>query len=235
EEVAQTIRDYNFLAIPVTDYDDKLIGIINVDDIIDVIDEESSEDYSGLAGVDTEQVTINPFENAKKRLPSLTVMLLLGLLTVLLVSHFEHLINQATILAVFISTITGASGNAGTQSLAVAIKRIANNDDEESRLKIMANEVLTGILIGGVTGVIIWILVGAWKANFILGFVVGIAMFFAIIVANLIGCLIPMVMEKFNVDPSVASGAFISTLSDVTSLLIYFLFAQMFLQFFIGQ
>lgn len=65
EEVAQTIRDYNFLAIPVTDYDDKLIGIINVDDIIDVIDEESSEDYSGLAGVDTEKVTINPFENAK--------------------------------------------------------------------------------------------------------------------------------------------------------------------------
>ena len=68
EEVAQTIRDYNFLAIPVTDYDDKLIGIINVDDIIDVIDEESSEDYSGLAGVDTEKVTINPFENAKLEL-----------------------------------------------------------------------------------------------------------------------------------------------------------------------
>lgn len=235
EEVAQTIRDYNFLAIPVTDYDDKLIGIINVDDIIDVIDEESSEDYSGLAGVDTEKVTINPFENAKKRLPSLTVMLLLGLLTVLLVSHFEYLLNQATILAVFISTITGASGNAGTQSLAVAIKRIANNDDDESRLKIMVNEILTGILIGGVTGIIIWILVGAWKTNFVLGFVVGIAMFFAIIIANLVGCLIPMIMEKFNVDPSVASGALISTLSDVTSLLIYFLFAQMFLQFFIGQ
>ena len=113
----------------------------------------------------------------------------------------------------------------------MAIKRIANNDDDESRLKIMVNEILTGILIGGVTGIIIWILVGAWKANFVLGFVVGIAMFFAIIIANLVGCLIPMIMEKFNVD----SGALISTLSDVTSLLIYFLFAQMFLQFFIGQ
>ena len=82
EEVAQTIRDYNFLAIPVTDYDDKLIGIINVDDIIDVIDEESSEDYSGLAGVDTEQVTINPFENAIKLSIIPTTTLLLNLVDV---------------------------------------------------------------------------------------------------------------------------------------------------------
>ncbi|KRM19223.1 Mg2+ transporter [Ligilactobacillus hayakitensis DSM 18933 = JCM 14209] len=236
EEVAQTIKDYNFLALPVTDYDDKLIGIINVDDIIDVIDEESTEDFSGLAGVDTEQGTDNPFMNAWTRFRSSALPLFLGFITILLVEHYENLINKATILAVFISMITGAAGNAGTQSLAVAVKRIANNDDQEtSWFSTILNETLTGVIVGFCSGLIIWGIVGVWKANFVLGFVIGVAMLCAITFANLVGCVIPMLMDKVNLNPSIASGPFISTLSDVTSLLIYFSFASMFLKFFIGQ
>ena len=236
-EVAQTIRDYNFVAIPVTDYDNKLIGIITVDDIIDVIDEESAEDYSGLAGVDTDKETDNnPAKAALNRLPWLIILLLLGMSTTTLISHYESMIGQASILAIFISSITGTAGNAGTQSLAVAVRRLAEKEeDQPSWYKQFLTELLTGLMIGLVTGLTICIIVGIWKQNFVLGFVIGMAMMCAITVANLAGTFIPNLMDKIGVDPAVASGPFISTLSDLTSVLIYFNIAKVFMKFFMGQ
>ncbi|WP_281164231.1 magnesium transporter [Liquorilactobacillus sicerae] len=236
EEVAQTIRDYNFLALPVVDFDNKLIGIITVDDVIDVIDEESAEDYSGLAGVDIDENPDNPVMAAIKRLPWLITLLFLGMSTASLISHYESLVSEASILAVFISSITGTAGNAGTQSLAVAVRRLADKDaDHRGLLRIIFSELLTGLLIGLITGTTIMIIVGIWKQNFILGIVIGLAMMCAIIVANLAGALIPMLMNRLGVDPAVASGPFISTLSDLTSVLIYFNIAQMFLRFILKQ
>lgn len=231
EAIAEQVRDYNFVAIPVVDETEKIVGIITVDDIIDVIDEESAEDYSHLAGVDTETISHNPFQTALKRLPWLITLLFLGMLTATLINHFEGLLSQVSVLAIFISLITGAAGNAGTQSLAVAVRRLATN----SHLKIarlILNEVATGIIIGIVTGLCVFVMVGVWKQNFLLGAVVGTAMAGAIFVANLAGSLIPIGMEKIGVDPAVASGPFISTLSDLTSVLIYFNIAQYFLQLF---
>ncbi|CAM2932188.1 magnesium transporter [Dellaglioa algida] len=234
EDVAKMIRDYNFLAMPVTNYDEQLIGVITVDDIIDVIDEESAEDYSGLAGVDTEEQTENPFKAASKRLPWLITLLFLGMSTASLVSHFEGLLSEASILAVFISLITGTAGNAGTQSLAVAVRRLAVKDDtEQSVVRLIISEVFTGLVIGVVTGIAVTLIVGIWKGNFVLGMVIGLAMMSAITVANLAGSFIPILMDKIGVDPAVASGPFISTLSDLTSVLIYFSIAQVFLKFFI--
>lgn len=237
EEVAQTIRDYNFLALPVTDYDNKLIGIINVDDIIDVIDEESAEDYSGLAGVDTEATPDNPLKAASKRLPWLLTLLLLGMTTTSLIAHYESLVGKASILAVFISSITGTAGNAGTQSLAVAVRKLADKSESATRrwFKLLGGEIMTGMLSGLVTGTTIWLIVGIWQHNFILGFVIGLAMMVAITVANLAGSLIPILMDKIGVDPAVASGPFISTLSDLTSVLIYFNIAKLFIASFIGK
>ncbi|KRM95819.1 Mg2+ transporter [Liquorilactobacillus aquaticus DSM 21051] len=236
EDVAKTIRDYNFLAIPVTDYDDKMIGIITVDDIIDVIDEESAEDYSGLAGVDIEESPDNPIKAAAKRLPWLITLLFLGMSTASLVSHYEHLVSEASILAVFISSITGTAGNAGTQSLAVAVRSLAYKDDDDKTLfRTIISEIFTGFVIGIITGTTIMVIVGLWKNNFVLGFVIGLAMMCAIIVANLAGSLIPILMDKIGVDPAVASGPFISTLSDLTSVLIYFNIAKLFLAFIIGN
>ncbi|AUJ29312.1 MAG: magnesium transporter [Liquorilactobacillus hordei] len=235
EDVAKTIRDYNFLAIPVTDYDEKMIGIITVDDIIDVIDEESAEDYSGLAGVDTEESSNNPFKSASKRLPWLVTLLFLGMSTATLISHYEQLVSEASILAVFISSITGTAGNAGTQSLAVAVRKLASKDDEEGLVRTIITELLTGLIIGVTTGLTIFIIVGIWKNNFVLGFVIGLAMMCAIVVANLAGSIIPMAMDKMGFDPAVASGPFISTLSDLTSVLIYFNIASLFLSFIVGK
>ena len=233
-DVARTIRDYDFLAVPVTDYDQRLLGIVTVDDIIDVIDEEAASDYSGLAGVDVEDTSGNPFTAASKRLPWLITLLFLGMSTASLIARYEILVSEASILAVFISLITGTAGNAGTQSLAVAVRRIAVQDDKDSHfMRLIINEVLTGLVTGLVTGVTIFIVVGIWKGNFPLGFVIGMAMLCAITVANLAGSLIPMVMDKLGFDPAVASGPFITTLSDLTSVLIYFNIASFFMKYFI--
>ncbi len=236
EDVAKTIRDYDFLAVPVVDDHDRLLGIITVDDIIDVIDDEAASDYSGLAGVNVGAAAETPMKASLKRLPWLITLLFLGMSTATLISHYESLITEASILAVFISLITGTAGNAGTQSLAVAVRRLAISDDkDESFFKLISNEILTGVITGCVTGIVIFLVVGFWKHNFILGFVIGIAMLCAITVANLAGSFIPMLMERLGFDPAVASGPFITTLSDLTSVLIYFNIAQLFMGFFIGS
>lgn len=236
EDVAQTFRDYDFLALPVTDYDDHLLGIVTVDDIIDVIDDEAASDYSGLAGVNVEEVSENPVKSAGRRLPWLITLLFLGMATASLISHYEELVSEASILAVFISLITGTAGNAGTQSLAVAVRRLAMNDDKQnSFLRTVISEVLTGLVTGVITGLTIFAIVSIWKGNPILGFVIGMAMMCAITVANLAGSLIPMLMDRLGFDPAVASGPFITTLSDLTSVLIYFNIASLFMSHFIGS
>ncbi|MDN6343574.1 MAG: magnesium transporter, partial [Tetragenococcus koreensis] len=233
EDVAQTFRDYDFLALPVTDYEDHLLGIVTVDDIIDVIDDEAASDYSGLAGVNVEEVHENPVKAASKRLPWLITLLFLGMATASLINRYEELVSEASILAAFITLITGTAGNAGTQSLAVAVRRLAFNDNKaKSYLQTILSEILTGLVTGFVTGLTILAIVWVWQGNPILGFVIGMAMMCAITVANLAGSLIPMLMDKLGFDPAVASGPFITTLSDLTSVLIYFNIASLFMNYF---
>ncbi|MEG2254299.1 MAG: magnesium transporter, partial [Vagococcus sp.] len=234
EEVSRLVSKYDLKVIPVVNRKNNILGIITVDDIIDVIDDEATSDYSGLAGVDVEATAETPLKASIKRLPWLITLLFLGMSTATLISHYELLINEASILAVFISLITGTAGNAGTQSLAVAVRKLAISDDKDNNFfKLVINEVLTGLITGLVTGVVIFVVVGFWKHNFVLGFVIGIAMLCAITVANLAGSFIPILMEKIGFDPAVASGPFITTLSDLTSVLIYFNIARLFMGFLI--
>lgn len=233
-DVAHVARDYDFLALPVIDENNILLGIITVDDIMDVMHEEATSDYSGLAAVDVDEVTNNPFEAAKKRLPWLITLLFLGMGTSSLISNYEGLISEAAILSVFVTLITGTAGNAGTQSLAVAVRKIGQPETEKRNFSAMIlQELLTGLISGLVTGVTIMIVVGIWKGNFILGAIIGFSMLMAITVANLAGSLIPILMDRLGFDPAVASGPFISTFSDLTSVLIYFSIAQYFLSNFL--
>lgn len=232
-DVAQKIRDYNFIALPVVDDQQRLVGIVTVDDVIEVIDDEAQADYSGLAGVDVEDVSDNPLKAASKRLPWLITLLFLGMSTATLINHYEGLLSEASILAVFISLITGTAGNAGTQSLAVAVRRLAfKGNDKPKLVRLVVSEILTGLVTGLITGLTIMLIVGFWKQNFALGLTIGLAMTAAITVANLAGSLIPMLMDKLGFDPAVASGPFITTLSDLTSVLIYFSIAQVFIHAF---
>ena len=231
EEVAQIMKDYNFLATPVIDETGELLGIITVDDIIDVIDDEASEDYSKLAGIsDMDKFDTSPWQAAKKRLPWLVILLFLGMLTANLMGQFEETLDKVALLAVFIPLISGTSGNSGTQALAVAIRGLATGDVEEhSKLKLLLREAGTGLMTGIVCGIIVIGIVYVWKHELVLGMLVGAAICGSILVATLAGSFIPLLMHRLKIDPAVASGPFITTLNDITSILIYLGLATAFL------
>lgn len=223
EEVARTIKDYNFLAVPVVDYQQHILGIITVDDIIDVLDEEASDDYSKLAAVsDMTTFDKTSIGAAKKRLPWLLILLVLGMLTANLIGAFEETIAQVALLAAFIPLIAGTAGNSGTQALAVAVRGIATRDiEEESKFKLVLREAGTGLITGTICAIFIVGLIYVWKQEFLLGLLVGAAILVSIFVATISGTLIPLFMHKMNIDPAVASGPFITTLNDLISTLIY--------------
>jgi magnesium transporter len=233
EEVARTMRDYNFLAVPVVDFQNHLIGIITVDDIIDVMEEEASDDYSKLAGIsDVDRIDKTPFGAAKKRLPWLFILLFLGMMTASLIGRFEETLSHKAILAVFIPLIAGMAGNTGTQSLAVAVRGIATGDLEaESKWKLIIREAGTGLIIGISCGLLVTAVVFFWQHDVVLGALVGTSIFATLIVATLAGSLVPLLMHKMNIDPAVASGPFITTINDIISILIYFGMATLFMSY----
>lgn len=235
EEVARTIRDYNFLAVPVVDFQNHLLGIITVDDIVDVIDEEASDDYSKLAGVsDIDSQDRSPFAAARKRLPWLVILLFLGMMTASLIGRFEDTLDQVAILAVFIPLIAGMAGNSGTQALAVAVRGIATGEvEKESKAKLIIREAGTGVITGTICGILVTFIVFFWQGDFYLGILVGISILSTLIVATLAGALVPLIMHRLNIDPAVASGPFITTINDIISIFIYFGMATLFMSYLI--
>lgn len=231
EDIAQMFRDYDFLALPVVDFQDHLLGIITVDDILDVMEEEASEDFSKLAGMsETERPKDNAFISAKKRLPWLVILLFMGMVTASLIGQFEETLNQVAVLAIFIPLIAGMAGNTGTQALAVAIRGITTGDyTEEGKVKIILREAGTGVITGFVCGILICLIIFIWKGDIFLGLLVGVSIMASLIVATIAGSLVPIIMDRFNIDPAVASGPFITTINDIISILIYFGMATTFM------
>ena len=233
EEVARMMRDYNFLALPVVDFQNHLLGIITVDDIIDVMEEEASDDYSKLAGIaDLDTMDRNPFSAAKKRLPWLIILLFLGMFTASLIGRFEETLNKVAILAVFIPLIAGMAGNTGTQALAVAVRGIATGDlEKENKWSIIVREAGTGLITGSICGILVTFIVYFWQGDLFLGVLVGISIFITLIIATLAGSLVPLLMHRLKIDPAVASGPFITTINDIISILIYFGIATAFMSY----
>jgi magnesium transporter len=235
EEVAKKMRDYNFLALPVVDFQQHLLGIITVDDVMDVMEEEASDDYSKLAAVtDLDRVDRNPISAAKKRLPWLIVLLFLGMFTASLIGRFEETLDKMAILAVFIPLIAGMAGNTGTQALAVAVRGIATGEfDKESKFRLLAREAGTGLITGTTCGLFVILIVLIWKQDLILGLLVGVSILITLIVATLAGAFVPLLMHRLNIDPAVASGPFITTINDLISIFIYFGLATLFMNYFL--
>lgn len=233
EHVAKMMKDYDFLAVPVLDFQRHLLGIITVDDIIDVMEEEASEDYSKLAGVpDFENNDYSALSAARKRLPWLIILLFLGMFTASLIGRFDSILDKASILAVFIPLIAGMAGNTGTQALAIAVRGIAIGDiDHKGKVKMLRKEIGTGLIIGMTCGILVMVIVDLWQHNLILGLLVGIAIFATLTVSTMAGALIPLIMHKFKIDPAVASGPFITTLNDIISILIYFGLASLLINY----
>jgi len=221
EEVARQVASYNLLAIPVVDEENKLVGVITVDDVIDVIKDEATEDIYRLAGVSSdERVFTPPVESLRKRLPWLVVNLATAFLAASVVKVFESTISAVTALAVFMPIVAGMGGNAATQTLTVIVRGIALGElTWGNTRKALLKEGLVGIGNGVATGALAAL--GAWalQGNPALGAVLAAAMIINMFVAATAGTLIPLTLRALKVDPALASSVFITTLTDVFGFL----------------
>lgn len=243
ESVAMIMNETNESSQPIVDEDNHLLGIITHDDLMDIIALSEEEDYTKFAAISDIDIDIdssNLKNTVKSRLPWLTILLGLSMITSIILSLFEGLLNDssgaillASKLAVYLPLILGMAGNTGTQSLAVMIRYLTKNDDiEPSEIKKhLMREMKTGILQGLIIGTLVFAMVNITTLitagaindrNLIYAGVTGLSIFIALSIATTLGALIPLIMNKAKIDPAVASGPFITTVSDIITLTIYY-------------
>ncbi|PTL38204.1 magnesium transporter [Alkalicoccus saliphilus] len=233
EDVARLIKKYDFLAVPVVTKQNTLVGIITVDDILDVVEEETEEDFGEISATrGSLDAKISSFGAAKKRAPWIIMLMFLGLVTANVIDQFEETLEAVVILAAFIPLIMDSAGNTGTQALAVVVRRLAIGDVEKGQIgKMVRREFGTGVYLGIFCAITIMILIPLLYGNFVLAGVVGASIFITLSVATIVGAVIPLIINKLKIDPAVASGPFITTLNDVIGLMVYFTIATSLLQY----
>jgi magnesium transporter len=233
EEVAQLVAKYNILAIPVVDEGNKLVGIITVDDVIDVMRQEATEDMYRMAGASDEELLYGyqSFKIARLRLPWLVTNLFGGVITGYLMWLFKVTLKEVIALISFIPVITGMGGNVGGQSATIVVRGFATGRVDFSILrKVFFREMRVGLIMGSVCGLVIGLVALVWHHNPYLGVVVAIAMVTAMTVAASMGVLAPSFFKKIGIDPAIASSPFVQTANDITGILIYFGTATLFLR-----
>lgn len=234
------IKDYALNLIPVLDEEDHIIGVITSDDIIEVVDEEMGEDYARLAGLSSEEDLSEPITTSiKKRFPWLFMLLILGMLISILISGFEEAISNITVVVFFQSMILGMAGNCGTQSLAVTIRVLTDEEITNKKLfKMLFKEFRVGLLNGLILGAISFLTVFAFlfltNKEIIVGNgfnltdvimvsgIISFSLFAAMTIASLVGTTMPIIFKKIKIDPAVASGPFITTINDVVAVVVYY-------------
>jgi len=232
EEVARVVEKYNILAVPVVNETNKLMGIITVDDVIDVLRQEATEDFYKMAGASDEELLLGneAFKIARLRLPWLITNLFGGVITGYLMWLFKVTIRDVIALISFIPVITGMGGNVGGQSATIVVRGFATGKIDMSTLrKVFFKEFRVGIIMGIVCGLTVGAVAFLWHGNIYLGMVVGLAMVFAMTVATTMGVLAPTFFKKVGVDPAIAATPFVQTANDITGILIYFATATLFL------
>jgi magnesium transporter len=234
EEVARLVASYNLLAIPVVDEQNKLVGVITVDDVIDVIKDEATEDLYRLAGVSSDERVFTPAtESLRKRMPWLIVNLATAFLAAGVVGIFQSTISGWVALAVFMPIVAGMGGNAATQTLTVIVRGIALGELTWSNSrKALAKELLVGIgnglVVGSIAAVVAWIMNGDPR----LGILLALAMVVNLFVAGLAGTLIPLGLKALKIDPALASAVFITTFTDVAGFASFLGLATLFTRYF---
>ncbi|HSL21416.1 MAG TPA: magnesium transporter [Vicinamibacterales bacterium] len=233
EEVARQVASYNLLAIPVVDEENKLVGIITVDDVIDVIKDEATEDVYRLAGVPgDDHVLTSPADSLRKRLPWLVVNLVTAFVAASVVAVFQGTITQWVALAVFMPIVAGMGGNAATQTLTVIVRGIAIGElTWGNSRKALMKEAVVGLGNGFALGTIAAL--GAWalQGNPYLGIVLALAMIINMFIAATAGTLIPLALRAMKIDPALASSVFITTLTDVFGFFSFLGLGTIFLRF----
>ncbi|GAE37273.1 magnesium transporter [Halalkalibacter akibai] len=233
EEVAQIIKKYDFLAAPVINSDGILVGIVTVDDIIDVLEDEATEDLGDFtAARGATDIHVSSFKAAQLRAPWIVLLMFFGLITAGVIDQFEETLSQIVLLAAFIPLLMGSAGNAGTQSLAVVVRGLALGTLEKKGLvRTLLREFQTGMMIGIICALALLLIIPIFYKSWILAIIVGISIFCSLSVATVIGAIVPLIINKLKLDPAFASGPFITTVNDILGLLIYFTIATSLLEF----
>ena len=235
EDVARIVAQYNFLAVPVLDSDSKLLGIVTVDDVVDVIREEATEDFLRMAGAgkDREILLKSSWENAKARLPWLFASWIGGIGAASIIGTFENMLANIVALAAFIPVILGMGGNIATQSSTIIVRGMATGRvNIGGEIKLIFKEIKVGLILGSLYGILLGVFA---KFTFTsapdnLGFVVGLSICASMVVAATVGTIIPLILRKLDIDPAIATGPFVTTSIDILGVLFYFLIAGIFLK-----
>jgi magnesium transporter len=215
-EVAYAFNQYHLISAPVVDDDGRLIGVITIDDAMAVLDEEHEEDIMRLAGVGEGSLSDRVIMTTKQRLPWLAVNLVTAIGASMVISQFEVALSQIVALAVLMPIVASMGGNAGTQSLTVAVRALATKDLTGSNVwRVIRRECLVGLINGTIFAVLMGIVGIIWFGSPALGGVIAVAMVINMVVAGLAGTGIPILLERIGVDPALASGAFVTTVTDV--------------------
>lgn len=227
EEVAQLATRYDLLAIPVVDEGGQLLGVVTYDDIVDVVREEATEDFYKMAGTSEEEILYQErsVKVASIRLPWLLVNLGGGVVTGMLLEHFQVRLQEALFLLTFVPVIMGMGGNVGTQTSTIAVRGLATGRlgrGEGSTKRFLWRQLKVGMLLGVACALVVAVAAVLLQQNPLYSVVVGTAMLIALTLASMNGALIPLVFERLGIDPAIASGPLVTTSNDITGILIYF-------------
>ena len=230
EDVAQIVAQYNYLAVPVVDSDNRLLGIVTVDDVVDVIREEATEDFLQMAGVgkDREILLKSSWENAKVRLPWLFASWIGGVVAAYVIGSYEYMLENIIALAAFIPVIIGMGGNIGTQSSTIIVRGMATGRIEiGNELIILVKELKVGLILGILYGVLLGLFANLRfiETDPMLGLVVGLSIACSMLIAVTVGSFTPLILRKLDIDPAIATGPFVTTSIDILGVLFYFVIA----------
>ncbi|MEP5730716.1 MAG: magnesium transporter [Sulfitobacter sp.] len=227
-DVAYAFNQYHLISAPVVNDEGRLIGVITIDDAMVVLDEEHEEDILRLAGVGESSLSDRVIETTKQRLPWLAVNLITAIAASMVIAQFEMAIAQIVALAVLMPIVASMGGNAGTQSLTVAVRAIATKDLTRANVwRVIRRECLVGLVNGAIFAVVMGIVGVIWFGSPALGYVIAVAMVVNMVVAGFAGTGIPIVLERLGVDPALASGAFVTTVTDVVGFFAFLGLAAM--------
>lgn len=233
-EVGKVIQKYDLLAVPVVAEHGHLLGIVTVDDVMDIIEVETTKKFGEFSTVkDAAETDISAWQSAKKRAPWIVFLMFAGLVTSGVIGRFEDTLESVVILAAFMPMLMDSGGNVGTQSLAVSVRGLALGTIKMKNMwRMIVRELTTGFLIGFSCMILITILILVLYGNFMLGVVVGISLLITLSISAVIGLIFPLILDKFKFDPAIASGPFITTINDIVGLMIYFSIATMLMNYF---
>ncbi|NNE86864.1 MAG: magnesium transporter [Silicimonas sp.] len=215
-DVAYAFNQYHLISAPVVDAEGRLAGVITIDDAMGILDEEHEEDVFRLAGVGDESLSNSTLEIVKRRFPWLAINLATAVIASIVISLFEDVLSAVVALAVLMPIVASMGGNAGTQSMTVAVRALATRDLTGSNaFRVIRRESIAGLLNGLIFAVVMGIVGYIWFGSTAIGVVIAAAMVVNLLVAGLSGVIVPLVLDKFGIDPALASGTFVTTVTDV--------------------